>query len=411
MKKKLFIGYLICLAALFCGCAGFHINDLPTAIEENEPATTVTLLPEVVPSTIAASPTPTPLTTSGYVTQCIVAEEAMPAKFLSAGQIVLSSTEDDDDQFYSLKSDSNKIIPFFDAHPLGNEIISPDGQWLAYMITKDDDAGNEQYFIEIVSFDAKRYALIKVDSSWRVLQNWVNNHQIAIDAINLETVLFDVFANETRKFDFSSQAFSRDVGSATYFPPSLEQVIYYRKASGEYDSIVLWSFLTQSEIWRGHIRPDQTWQILVHWAPRGTRFAAALPTECKTCYDHRMVLSELFVVDQNGRETQVTHLRDNGFKEGEIDQPQWSPDERYIAFWFNGSLMVYDSLTKSTTDYCLKSSDAMGFEPLWSPDSQQIAFNDRDDTGERRVIVVDILTNKAITITNHYLVGWMVTEP
>lgn len=131
---------------------------------------------------------------------------------------------------------------------------------------------------------------------------------------------------------------------------------------------------------------------------------------------------ELIVVDRNGEAKQLTHLADAGFRgtDTRIYHATWSPNENYIAFWLMdyktgiGSLAVYDTTTEMVTDYCIQSGDPLSFAPYWSPDSKQLVFDSSNDFyGPYRVVVLDILENRAVEIAgeNYRAIGWMTAEP
>ena len=170
---------------------------------------------------------------------------------------------------------------------------------------------------------------------------------------------------------------------------------------------MLWDVQAKRELWMAEIG-DQLWYLQPQWSPDGTQFVVGIPP---ALYDP---VFELFVVDREGKRTQLTHFKDTSARKGTIFETRWSPDGRYIAFWLTNSLAVFDMMTGMVRDYCLPSNSSMNAEIYWSPDSEQVVFSQsiRPYYGPLRVIVIDIQKNRAVEVArNHAILGWMTGEP
>lgn len=140
---------------------------------------------------------------------------------------------------------------------------------------------------------------------------------------------------------------------------------------------------------------------------------------------------EIFQVSREGRITQLTHLSDY-YPWVYVGDLSWSPNNRYIAFWYShwsedeepffGTsgdryLGVLDLNKGDVTSYCINGELDVELgsnkysSPLWSPDSKQIIF--RSQIGEHYVldsqtILLDIQENRAFLIGNALEpVGWL----
>ncbi|MFH2102432.1 MAG: hypothetical protein ABIJ39_03645, partial [Chloroflexota bacterium] len=120
---------------------------------------------------------------------------------------------------------------------------------------------------------------------------------------------------------------------------------------------------------------------------------------------------EFYLIDRDGGETQLTDLGahyDSFF----IGCYSWSPDGRYIASWGLGSnLAVLDLEENRVVDYCI---GPLGWTPVWSPDSTQIAgiVEVSFDPYILQAVVIDIENNTAFSISEDRMpIGWLQSIP
>jgi len=139
--------------------------------------------------------------------------------------------------------------------------------------------------------------------------------------------------------------------------------------------------------------------------------------------------NELFVVDLNGKLTQLTNL-EKYFPNEEIGNLSWSSNSRYIAFWmlpdFNdmstSHLLLTDITTKETTDFCIPGTQGIGnvpdFDygrlpaPKWSLDNRYLAFTSLTNEGTIQTVIVDVVEKTAYLISKVMrLEGWTIGQP
>jgi Tol biopolymer transport system component len=134
---------------------------------------------------------------------------------------------------------------------------------------------------------------------------------------------------------------------------------------------------------------------------------------------------ELYSVDREGETTQLTNLT-KYYPFVFIDDFSWSPDGKYIAFWFSWwsnrdeaydlqgerLLAILDTEKKEVTNYCIQGAYSRSERmppPLWSPNGKQIVVESHDKDGNRKVVLLDLENQVAIQISENLSpLGWMV---
>jgi len=364
---------------------------------------------EIAPTTVTAvAPMPSGTPQSAFVYQriCLTIETTLPPGALSEGAILLGYELAEGVQPYFLNTLDENIQIVSDMSTTGVKIVSPDGRLLAYEVER---AGNR--FLEVSTADGQLLQSVLYSRQWSRLLYWLDNEQVAIaaSADYSKGAIINIVTGESTEFDLSALGTSVKIFSFPQFDPTLTRVISMHNAEESgMDYLALWDWQTRRELWRLEVKYSP-WDINPQWSPDGRRFAVGGPVERPDD-----LVYELLIVDYNGQAEQVTQFKTSEVQEGMILNPQWSPDGRYVAFWFDDSLAVYDSSTGIVTDYCLLSTEASTLFPTWSPDSRQIAFG----TGRayyvvpEQVIVVDIQESEAFEVAGTYAVlGWMTTLP
>ncbi len=413
MKRLPGISMLIVIA-LICGCKPAVSTSTGTPLP---PRLTITPLPPdtLAPTLTEISPSPTdllestltetPQTISGYQQDCLQIETTMPPGFLSKGAIILSDEDANGNPTLSALFTSDNSLLALPASYNTSQIVSPDGKRLAEEVTNNGNNGQSMDFLELLSAEGQKQGAIPYDQNWIGPLYWLDTKRIVLDDPPSGEVVANIIAGQLTRLDYSSPTFSVYNKTIPVYDPTLTRMVYQRNAPMEFVvSLVLWDLQFGRELWHADIGDGYWAAIQPRWSPDGSRFAVGIPPE----YD--APIFQLFVVDRDGKAKQLTHFQGPGYPELDITQPQWSPDSRYIAFWFAGSLTVFDTVTETATDYCLPSDDAISTQPHWSPDSQQIVFEQEGDP--EYVVVVDIQKKRAVEVAKTYtVIGWMKTSP
>lgn len=404
MKKMIFLFLLN--ACLLGSC-----TNLPTAI----PTTTGTLDSsiEINTSTLTSTPNATHVIPNrtlaatsdlNYVQHCLQIEKGTPEDVVLQGRIVTKA------------NDSNKLVVFPPDEYFSDELsniygnavlgISPDRQWLVYKL--DDTPEN---FITIAGFSSitdTRWttqipAIARDISHWAY---WLDDERLVFNIYLENPIVVNMFTGKTEYVDIRYPDFYLDDRHTPLFSRDLNRMIAYQSIPEDPPSIVLWDLPSKSELWRIYIDTEVTFRKLTQISPNGEQIAVSGSPD----YFVDPIFLDLFLVNWDGDVMQLTTLRDAGLTTSLIEQIQWSPNGRYIAFWLNESLAVYDTATQMVTDYCVRTSDSMSFHPYWSPNSQQIVFNgDVPPPGSGPIIIVDIVKGSAVEIQDngYYVEGWM----
>jgi Tol biopolymer transport system component len=155
------------------------------------------------------------------------------------------------------------------------------------------------------------------------------------------------------------------------------------------------------------------------WSPDDKRIAFATNTGQNGRID-----DELFVLDNTGALTQLTHLSDSEFY-SKITGLSWSPDGSQIAYWVDrynrqsesnsSHLFVTNTITRESRQFCdIKIPGGDYFSnmenPVWSPDGKYLLATLTNSVNEQNtiVIIIDITSGKAYRIGDDFrAVGWL----
>jgi len=313
---------------------------------------------------------------------------------------------------YAFDTSNGDITPLPDITDYGFAPVSPDGKWLAHRV----EDTNGSLMLEVRPISGIPIFSIPYSENWVSTPVWLDHERIITAyrrgtlASDYSSVITNVFTGQIIEIDANQ---FQEYGTRCVNPLydlSLTRVICTRYGPFGDVSLVLWNLETSEILWEMYIG-DQLWYLQPAWSPDGTRFAVSGPPSDPYAFYPPY---ELFLVDRDGQATQLTHFAEANLHKITMTYPHWSPDGRYIAFWFMDALAVYDTTTGMITDLCIPKSYSYESQIFWSPDSRQIVVNSEVVLfeGPMKVVVVDVLSNKAIEIPGHYRVfGWMVEEP
>ncbi|MCG2787002.1 MAG: hypothetical protein L6461_18070 [Anaerolineae bacterium] len=370
------------------------------------PLSTPTSTPAVEPTKILPTQTIRPENSQPlkYVKNCLEIDETFANNLEISGNIILI-----DNNTYTLTG-----FPFDDNYP-SRELesisgykfldISPDKKWLVYESGRTGSVISIQGFS--LSSDSRIETKISGIEEGSYYTHWLDEERLVLNVpFEQKARILNVFSGEVAEINAYLPDYHIYIWFTPVFSPDLNKMIAYRNLPEEFQSIVLWDLDTASQVWRMEIDFELGKRNLVSVSPNREQVAIAGSVKLEDPF-----VLDLFLLDWDGNLTQLTHLRDSGFRSGLIEQIQWSPDMRSLAFWLNGSLAVYDFDTQIVTDYCIQSAWSMQFQPYWSPNNRQIVFTGgyTPSPDPTSIIVVDIVEKVAVKILEdeYYVAGWM----
>lgn len=305
-----------------------------------------------------------------------------------------------------LDLESGTSIDFDTPNPVDDADVSLDGKLLAY---KWFNATSSKWELSLVDATGSLQKVAWSSEDTFSFDGWINNHQLAI----LQKSNFIIVDTaQDSQLSFSSSDFP-DFESyvSVSFDPSLTRAVY-KSTSGE---ITLWDLSTKTILTQIDDSFDRA--PAVAWQSSGERTAVVAPidTRLKT---HGWS-DEIFIVDRDGQSWQLTHLYEAFGLSQNIASLSWSPDGSKIAFWLpdgtgNKTLMVADVMTGNATNYCVLNAANDRFPlylsaPIWSPDGSQLLVENRYASDKSKLLIVDPREKIAFPIAeNANPVGWMI---
>lgn len=164
------------------------------------------------------------------------------------------------------------------------------------------------------------------------------------------------------------------------------------------------------------------------WSPDGTQVIIAASNAPLMDFKN----DELFSVNRDGIVTKLTEFNNLSITLG-ITRYGWSPDGRYIAFLFvlspsqhaGEQLALLNTNTAQLYTYCIQADTTGNYRKnlngfyddqiysgvIWSPNSKQMIVENRIETNQSKIILVDLEQNTAFDIIdkeNLQPIGWMV---
>ncbi|MBN8581104.1 MAG: PD40 domain-containing protein [Anaerolineae bacterium] len=343
------------------------------------------------------------------------------SKLNSNGTLIL-----DGDETYQM--DMSSLVKTQLSQPGNNFYFfaaSPEHNWISYISGKTD---------ELVIGDGNAQAkLLPMEEDWSYAK-WLNEEQLIIDLIQEEDSFYTVsrflvlnpFTNERYFLDANYPEVFYDYWYRVIeYNKNIDQVVYLQGGISGPFYYTLWGIKSNSALTQ--LDPSGDMHVSPRWTSDGSRFAMALNLFSNP---EDFPSYEIFEVSRDGKINQLTHLSDY-YPWFYISDLSWSPENRFIAFWYSywtdvqpwfydsadRYLGILDLKTGVTTNYCFRGelNAEIGLNiyspPLWSPDGRQVVF--RSQVGEHyfldsQAILLDIIENRAFLIGEALEpVGWL----
>jgi hypothetical protein len=372
--------------------------------------------------------------------------ETINSDMVSDGILILDSRVDDGNERYKsdtymMKMQTMEVTQINKpGKNLENFISSPNRKWIAY-IDSDSITPDPSFNLVIANSDNEVYTTLLIEDRWGAI-NWLDNEHLIIGvssqditnslgALDLGFLVLNPFTGERAilQTDYPNiyspaPKPNWDGWGVTAYNSALTKVVYLQGGESPPWHYVLWDTQYEKQVASFEVVFD--FQAVPRWSPDGQQFAfsPSLSSRAKKYPSY-----ELYSVTRDGNIHQLTHLSDY-YPWVYIADLSWSPDSRYIAFWFSywenqkpsfdstGTryLAILDTTTSIVTSYCLngESNASIGSSmyppPLWSPDSKQIIVQNQIAADSFQTILIDIEKNHAFHIADNLKpVGWMIS--
>lgn len=412
MKNK--IRHLLWVIVFLAGCSS-QSQPVTTALPACQATTSPTITKPVVTPTPAPPITATP--EIRFTRQCFsVDDREYELDEITTGTILISwrvlATPPPGERLYALRDTPTKnqyTLPSESSESLFVSVkLSPNKTLLAMLESVYDEKITERNSNKVRSvlsvFNAQAEIVAKMvfDRTDLVSSSWLDDERLLIYTEKYgHQLLVNPFTGEQQELADELPNLYPYFEPRLWWPiaysPDLEWVTYFyaRTENGKYiRGPVVYNLKTKQILW------DQANQVGSDpaWSPDGQTLA--------------------FTGGMNGYKYQLYLFSHDGDVNAVLDESlphesfafSWSPDSRYIAFWNDGSLMVYDVLQDWVFDTCIAGGQlGVISSPSWSPDSRQIIALGFTTTP----ILVDWHEKRAYKIKDnemsHY--GWMNSNP
>ena len=391
-------------------------TEKPTSfVDKLTPAATAT--PEVV-ETISPAP--------GEKLLCLEPDLSGP-NIASTGTIVLTDSTQRELYLMDLETGDIRLLEkhFRDAQ------ASPDFQWLAYL-TSSNDQGSTFVIVDAAGKIVTKH-LYERGFEFR----WLNSEQLIqiysspqMDEFG-EAYLLNPFENQTQIFvpDFPDIFWTDYVDwgifyqSRAIYDPFLKMVLYPKPGADNPNA--LWSIEKKAVIaefpTHNYLHGERP-----QWSPDGAQLAIILDT----ITDNSIGVGykkDIFSISRDGTLKRLSYWSDF-YSSTVIHNYSWSPDSRYIAFWFTHNwenvyadlqLAVLDTITGEVNNYCNLGVRPVGNvfhrAPVWSPDGKHLLIGvvngatTSEDQSE--IFLVDIAAPYAVKVAENAIpLGWMISS-
>lgn len=408
-QSKLVIVLLLLL--ILSGCSPM----LPTPDNQpgvKETATQVSPLP--TQTRIPASPTP-PLTPTVSLQEAAMADflhnsiDLISTPFENVtvdGFLILENSQSDNYFFYDMQN--KKIADIGKNHEgITSCWVSPNKKFILAGACPTDKC---DYFLRTINKIIKTN--FPTQDDW-VLARWLDNERVVFlprikpgDPVQPQNeVIYNVFTGEKSNLQLylpNPKTIGNSGGPDNLFEASLDSSLKRVVFTNQNDRLVLWNLDTKKEMASLSYAAETVSSFGADgWSLDGKKFVTTSPYKFQVdAYGKDIwAANELFMFDMDGNLTQLTHYNEK-LPFATVFRPQWSPDNRRIAFWLTIGdaapkpknlqqwLAVFDTSTLETKLYRSDSS-TVSSSINWSPDGQQLIVSDWD----RNLTLVDLAHN------------------
>lgn len=428
MKRTKFTLLLVLILSPLIGCAQLPSSPSGNATEAEYTATTLTGTPISTETKVSETPTDTVSRIDG----CLTIESSPISNWNSEGISILSGTEDIGNNLvrrtgYKINMDTREIVELVKSdESLSDMAVSPDGKWLAYRIysTNNKDAN-----LVISNVTNEQHLSIPWENEWYWIDSWLDENRLLIGIGADSFLVLDPFTNERLLLNpelpniFKAQGFSGLHGRG--YNRDLDRVVYVQGDSLFLEPLhyVLWDINQQRSLASFEVVIEVS--TTPRWSPNSDKFAIALSLNMENPQENWPAY-ELYSISREGQVIQITNLTDF-YPWVYIEDYSWSPDGRFIAFWFSvwseqmdgyglGSeryLAIVDTETGAVKKYCIRGNpgdDGKVSPPMWSPSGKQLVVESLSSKDHSRVVLIDLESQQSIQIGEDMEpIGWMVT--
>ncbi len=318
-------------------------------------------------------------------------------------------------------------------------VVSPNGKLMAY-----ERYGKETNTLinTLIVEDAVgvRQSSIPWKKEWDYIADWLNNENLLIGTtpesdksttgMSSTFIVFNPFSGESQilKPDFPNIYINDSIAAnwsgwrETVYNQNLDRVVYLQGGpAGDGAFHYILRDLSQQINLRSFKTIGGT-SAIPRWSLDGNEFVFS--NSQTEDIQAEWPSYELYSVSRNGKVTRLTDLT-KYYPWVYIEDYSWSPDGKYVAFWFSWwsdenrdwrlqgqrYLAVVDAENSEVTNYCIAGKPANNGRvrpPVWSPDGKQIAVESVSAEGKSQVVLIDLAQQSAIQIGEDMTpIGWM----
>jgi hypothetical protein len=303
---------------------------------------------------------------------------------------------------------SGDITPILspDNIKFGNNLVSPNGQWIGYekSIYASDHHVESTWFI-IENLKREKVAQFREEkTSDYYVASWLDNERLVvsdegvpyiINAFNGEKVpMPEGYANVIKDMNFDYYGDLKGVLNS-----NIDRIFYTDNDT----SLVLYDLTNHKIIYKLTLSMPYGALQTPLWTNDGGQILFA-----NNINNNRNSPMELFSLSRDGELIQLTYLN-YYYKYSGMDYFSLSPDNKKLAFFFeefgkeDSHFAILDLETLQVTNYCdLAGRLGASRSPVWSPDSTKLLFDRVESDGHTvHTVLLDLVNNYAAIVAEN----------